>query len=320
MLDFTNVYLTLACIVLLGSGSQAWEKDADSADVQSNTASIKKLIQDLESKDFKTRESATTELNRLGKVAVPALQAAALGDNREARGRAFGVLRKLFQSEDAETKAATKAALQQIADKDVPGISRQAALLLDPPKPPRQRGIGAQIQLRVQVGGGGRKVSIRTVNGVKEIDAEENGRKVHIDDDPQNGIKVKITEKNADGKEETKTYEAKNADDLKKKHPEAHKVYEKYSKGGGINVIQIGIPPQLPFRFPFRRIGNQQIDDLDGKVKGAIERLGKAAESDNPANEIAESLKLLEQVREQLGELRRGAGPGPALPKAEKAK
>ena len=318
MLDFAKTCLTLTCVVLLSSGAQAWEKDVDSAEVKADAASINKLIQDLESRDFATRESATKALTRLGKTAVPALQAAALGKNRESSGRAFGILRKLFQSDDAEVKAATKEALQQIVEQDVPAISRQAELLLNPPKPPRQRGVGAQIQIQVQVGGGGRKVSVRTVNGVKEIDAEENGQKVHIKDDPQNGITVKITEKNADGKEETKTYEAKNADDLKKKHPDAHKVYEKYSKGGGINVIQFGVPRQ--FRFPFGRIPNRQIDDLDGKVKAAIERLGKAAESDNPADEIAESLKLLEQVREQLKKLRQGAGPGPLLPRAQKLK
>jgi hypothetical protein len=317
MLNFTKTCLMLACVVLLTPGARAWEKDADTAEVKADAASINKLIQDLESRDFPTRESATNELTRLGKAAVPALQAAALGKNRESSGRAFGILRKLFQSQDAEVKAATKEALEQIVEKDVPAISRQAELLLNPPKPPRQRGVRAQIQVQIQLGGGGRKVSIRTVNGVKQIDAEENGRKVHIEDDPRNGIKVKITEKNADGKEETKEYEAKNADDLKKKHPDAHKVYEKYSKGGGINVIQLGIPQ---IRFPFRRIPNRQIDDLDGKVKAAIERLGKAAESDNPADEIAESLKLLEQVREQLKKLRQGVGWGAALPRALKVK
>ena len=316
MLNFAKICLVLTCAVLLSPGARAWETGADPADVKTDAAAISKLIKNLESRDFATRESATNELTRLGKAAVPALQAAALGKNRESSGRAFGILRKLFQSEDAEVKAATKKALEQIVEKDAPGISRQAELLLDPPKPPRQRGVGAQIQVQVRVGGGGRKVSIRTVNGVKEIDAEENGQKVHIEDDPKIGIKVKITEKNADGKEETKTYEAKNADDLK--HPDAHKVYEKYSKGGGINVIQFGIPGQI--RFPFNRIPNRQIDDLDGKVKAAIERLGKAAESDSPADEIAESLKLLEQVREQLKKLRQGAGLGAALPRAQKSK
>ncbi len=314
MLDLTKTCLTLACVVLLSSSTHAWDQDADTAEVKAGAASINKLIQDLESRDFATRESATKKLTELRKAAVPALQAAALGKNRESSGRAFGILRKLFQSEDAETKAVAKEALEQIVEKDDPAISRQAELLLNPPKPPRQRGIGA---IQVQVGGG-RKVSVKTVNGVKEIDAEENGQKVHITDDPQNGIKVKVTEKNADGKEETKSYEAKNADDLKKKHPEAHKLYEKYSKGGGINVIQFGIPGQI--RFPFRRIPNRQIEDLDGKVKDAIERLGKAAESDSPADEIAKSLKLLEQVREQLKKLQQGVGPGPALPRAQKVK
>lgn len=92
-----------------------------------------------------------------------------------------------------------------------------------------------------------KKVSVKEVNGVKEIEAEEDGRKVKINDDPNKGIKVEITE-SKDGKETTKKYEAKSADELKKMHPDAHELYEKYNKGNAIIQIQVNGPIQIQAR------------------------------------------------------------------------
>jgi hypothetical protein len=61
---------------------------------------------------------------------------------------------------------------------------------------------------------------VKNVNGVKDIEAEEVGRKVKIHDDPDEGIEMSVTEKK-DVKEVTKVYKAKNAEELKEKHPEA---------------------------------------------------------------------------------------------------
>src|SRR2546426_468022 len=88
-----------------------------------------------------------------------------------------------------------------------------------------ERQTAGQIQIQVQAGGvagpgGFKRMHMKNVNGVKEIEVDDNGKKVKIVDDPNNGIKVEVTEKNKEGKEETKKYEAKNADELKKNHPE----------------------------------------------------------------------------------------------------
>lgn len=273
---------------------------------------IDKLVGDLASKDFATREAATKELQSLGIEAAPALAEVAIDGSLEARRRAFGILRKLYQSNDEKTKSAAKDALQKVADSETPGVSDQADQLLNPPKPVVRPFGGIQLQVQV-AGGAGRKVSIRTVNGVKQIDAEENGQKVQITDDPQKGIKIKVTEDNEEGKEETKEYEAKNADELKKKHPDAHKLYEKYSKGPGINVIQMGIPQRFPFQpfLPARRAA-----DVDAKVQRALDKLKSSDKADDPAAEIAAAMKLLEEVREQLKPFR-AAG---RLQKVEKRK
>ena len=59
-------------------------------------------------------------------------------------------------------------------------------------------GIMGNIQIRgMQLGGGMTRISVSNVNGVKRIEADENGKKVRIDDDPQNGIKMEVTTQTA---------------------------------------------------------------------------------------------------------------------------
>ncbi|MGY8730726.1 MAG: hypothetical protein ACKVK0_01245, partial [Pirellulales bacterium] len=71
------------------------------------------------------------------------------------------------------------------------------------------------------------QLQIRNVNGVKDIEFTGNGRKITIHDDPKQGIKIEITD-SQDGKPVTRTFQAKNAEELQKKSPEAHKLYKKY--------------------------------------------------------------------------------------------
>ena len=63
-----------------------------------------------------------------------------------------------------------------------------------------------------------------------------------IVDDPAQGIKVEVTEKQ-NGKEVTKKYEAKNAEELKKKLPAGYEIYKKYGgeqQGNGALQLRLG--------------------------------------------------------------------------------
>ncbi len=71
----------------------------------------------------------------------------------------------------------------------------------------------------------GRSVSISNINGEKKVRLSENNRKVSIDIAKEGPITVELTE-TKDGKSTTRKFEAKNLDELKQKHPDAHKVYE----------------------------------------------------------------------------------------------
>ena len=81
-------------------------------------------------------------------------------------------------------------------------------------------------------------MSVKNVNGVKEIEASEDGKTVKIKEDPAQGIKIEATEK-VNGKEVTKKYEGKDTDDLKKNHPAGYELYKKYGggqAGGGVQL------------------------------------------------------------------------------------
>ena len=222
-----------------------------------------KLVQDLDATDFADRQAASQKLAEMGTHALPALEKAAQGSSREAVQRSLDLIRKLFQSEDLNTKKQAEEALKRLAESESPSIASRAKAILSPPDSPNDPNVpgvpaiplqiqGGIIQIQANGIGNGvkRRMTVRNNNGVREIEADEEGRSVKIKDDPNQGIKIEITEKK-DGKEETKKYEAKNAEELKKNHPEAHKVYEEFSKQGNpIKIQAFGGPIAVPNAIP----------------------------------------------------------------------
>jgi hypothetical protein len=85
------------------------------------------------------------------------------------------------------------------------------------------------------------KVSIK--NNHRHIEAVSGGEKVEINDTNGKEIELKHTHQ-VDGKEKTDEYKADDLDDLKKKHPDAAKLYEKYTAGQriGIGPGAVGVP------------------------------------------------------------------------------
>jgi hypothetical protein len=222
---------------------------------------IAQWVRQLDADEFSVREAAQAKLAaaagnpRSGSAAIAELAKAAVGDSLEVTVRAIDVLKKFYQSSDQATRDAAKEALQKMAKSDRPAASRRAEQILKPaPKPGQDPNMGGiffggggmgivqgNIQVVAVAGAGTKKVSVKTVNGVKDIDVEENGKTVKIHDDPQQGIKIEATSKK-DGKDVTEKYEAKDADELKKKHPEGYKLYEQYGKNQAGQVqIQLGV-------------------------------------------------------------------------------
>ena len=298
---------------------------------------VQRLVEELDANRFTQRQSAQQKLQEAGPAVFPELEKAVESNSRERSSRALDILKRHFTGADDAAKAAAKESLGRLGKSQNPAVAKQAAAILNPPEaaPPPDAApplglpgprIGP-IQMQFQFGGGGgggfRRVSMKSVNGVKQIEAEENGRKVNITDDPNNGIKMEVKE-TKDGKEEVKKYEAKDAAELKTKHPEAHKLYEEYAKqpGGfpaqGFGGIPLGaLPPgALPPGFPggplnpqrIKILGPQELNAAKEKLATAIKGLETSLETVRQASEKNESLKKtleqLEETKKQLQQLK----------------
>ena len=262
---------------------------------------IAQWVKEMDSDKFDVRDKAVEKLIAAGKPVIGAVTKAAKGESLEVTVRSVRVLKNLLESKDEPTNAAAQAALEELAKDEKHASGREAREVLKSVGPRRPGGGIGQIVLgggRLIVGAGGRLViegngvtiggkgmtiSVSSVNGKKEINAEENGRKVKINED-KDGIVMAVTEP-AKGKKkaETKTYKAADAKELKKKHPEAHKLYEKYARSGIAPKVQIGkVAPARPVKIPRVR---------PARPKAAQKRPGG----------VTEARKLLDEAQKDLG-------------------
>ena len=234
-----------ACLITLALSSltaQADEKNAPAGDFDA-------LIRRLDANEFADRQAASDELSRLGSQAFPALERAARSESREASQRAIEILKRHYEGADTPTRQAARSTLERLAADSSTRSGRQADEVLNPPPPPATarvvfgrppvRVARANIRIQAPPARFVRRVHVKNVNGVKEVEVEENGRKVKVVDNPNEGIQLEVTEKK-NGKETTEKFSAKDADELKKKHPEAHKIYEELGKQNGGIQIQVG--------------------------------------------------------------------------------
>lgn len=86
------------------------------------------------------------------------------------------------------------------------------------------------------------QLRVKSVNGQRTIEVEEDGQKVEISDKDGKDIVVKETH-TVDGKPKTTEASAKDFDELRKNHPEAAKTYQKYGSGAEGNIRVFGAGP-----------------------------------------------------------------------------
>lgn len=293
---------------------------------------IAQWIKDLDSDEFQTRQEATQKLFAAGKQAAAQVAKAADADNAEVTARCLDILKKLLKSDDAETKASAKAALEGLTKAKNSAVARQAEVVLDPNKqaarpadpfgvpglpgvaPPVVPGL-PRIEIRGAAAGGGMRVSMKSVDGRKTIEAEEGTRKTKIEEDDKGGIKIETTE-TIDGKEKTSKFEAKNEEELKKNHPEAHKLYTKYARmtGPGAAVVIGGLGPMpalpfpggLPIRIgPIPQKALDQMEEAKKQLADATEKLRKlAGESRISPEDVKKLADQIESAKKQLEEAR----------------
>ncbi|MDP7134599.1 MAG: hypothetical protein QF437_29160 [Planctomycetota bacterium] len=84
------------------------------------------------------------------------------------------------------------------------------------------------VSVTTAVAAKGDSVSVTNVNGVRTITVKEKERTVEIREQQGDALELLIT-KTAGGKTKTEKIEAKNADDLKKRHPKLYALYKKHA-------------------------------------------------------------------------------------------
>lgn len=332
-----SIRTLVACLAFgvsgVSFGADETRESRQPADVANEAAQIADLIKRLDSNRFTERSEAGKQLEAIGKSAIPALTEAASGENREVRMRAIEILHKQFDRAEGDLKAAAKQALEKIAAGQNDSAARQAKEALNPK--PQQQALGVPgmqgiqlgampIQIQVQAAAGGMRRQMRVTNGVKEIEADENGIKTKITEDPNNGLKIEVTE-TKDGKEVKRQYSAKNADELKKKQPEAYKIYEKYNQQPGAFQIQIqglqmapGLQPLpagglMPAPVPAAQPAGEKaaaamLRGAKQMVEMAAKNLERGDLSAEKKAELAQTRKRLEEIAKQLEEERAKLG------------
>jgi len=301
------------------------------ADEAPTTEQIDQWVKQLDADEYGTRQAAQNKLEAAGTAAVEAVREAALGESQEAAVRSIDILKKHLRSDDDSLQQAAEAALKKLSESENEIVADRAAAALRPePVQPQQpqdnakpfgpraiplgRG-GIRIEARaIAIGGkGAKRIAIKNVDGNKQIEVEEKDRKIEINESAEGKIKIKIIgdEDDMDG---TKEVEAENAEELKKKDPEAYKIYEKYSKRGGAARIEFRALPAAPggprrIRIaPVPRAEPRKPDAREGAAKrfdDAIKRLEeqrKRLEERNKADveAVNQAIENLEELRERL--------------------
>ena len=226
----------IACVFLWGiCGGAAFADQtsppaAPSANDQlSQNDRVKQLIDQLADEKFAVRDAASAELVKIGRDALPALKEALKSEDPNIKSYAEYLIGRI---ENPQSKASASDRFNNFRGLNGRGFNR---------------GFGGNVVMFPDLHQ--RTVSISITDGVRRIDANEDGRHVVIDEGPD-GIKMTVTESKG-GKEVSTEYSAKSADELRTQSPQAWNDYQKYA------AIDL---PGVRARIAVPRVRNQPLD------------------------------------------------------------
>ena len=119
-----------------------------------------------------------------------------------------------------------------------------------------------------------------------------------------------MTEK-VDGKPKTSTFKAKNADELKKKHPEAYKLYKEHAAGNQNAVIgNIQLRVVGGVGAAARRPALQQLERARQQLAETTRKLRKLTEDGAKPAQLAKLIDELEAAQRELTQAANKLRPG----------
>ncbi|MEW6026042.1 MAG: PDZ domain-containing protein [Planctomycetota bacterium] len=202
-------------------------------DVKVDTERIKQLIKDLDADDIAVRDKATEELKAIGKPAFPYLEESARSDSPEVAWRSKVIINAIKKSEQQK----------------------------EPQDDSASRKIGPTLK---QFGNSFSIIINGATPGTKSFSMSQDG---------SGKIAVKITEYDKDGKEQTKTYEANNAEEFKQKYPEIAREYGIGEKPS----VEMDIP-DFDFDDIFKDFGkswDKRLEEEMNRLRNMFNRQGR---------------------------------------------
>ena len=243
--------LLVAALLMAGASAQEEQKApaTKKESAQSGQVPVKDLIQRLGDSDYQVRRKAESDLRARGKEALQDLkQAAESSTDEEVRWRARRIVRQLEEGGEAGTlrKRAEQAnpdlpapqgAIPRLRVRNLPQggdlddvfnqmferMERQFGIDI-----PRQRFFHDDFFKDLE----------RQMEDVTRHGGNGQGQSMQMNIVPD-GVKVRVEEKGADGKTETKTYEAPDMDAFRSKYPDVAKRY--FDGNNGLHM-QFGVP------------------------------------------------------------------------------
>ena len=275
-----------ACAACIFLGALSRTSLADSGVDEAAALKIAQLIEQLDDDSFAVRSAAGDQLAEMGAAAFEALINAAEHGSREATSRAVDVLASHLNSDDAQARLGARRALHRIAAGENTFALRQAEQALAPApqsqqEPPHAPAVPQPLGANwpafrppfapalpmfppaALANAQFRRVVVHNMNGIKEVNVEEDGKTIRIHDDPNNGVTVEITEKDGD-EMRTRKYSAESARRLQEKSPEAHQIYQRYAQQAAADAA--GLPgPAAP-------VGGDHVDRIQQHLDDMIQR------------------------------------------------
>jgi hypothetical protein len=193
---------------------------------------IAALIEQLEHAAFSERQAASQSLAEAGAEALKQLEETAARGSREAAGRALEIVKQHFQNGEARVKEEAREALSRLASSDNVAVSQRAHNLLYPPKT-SMLPVGVPFGMpnarnALAMPPATRTLTTHEANGVRDVDARENGRRTRIQTFPNGRIQFEFTEP-INGRDVTRRIDAKDLSELRRKDAEAGQLYDLYN-------------------------------------------------------------------------------------------
>ncbi len=202
---------------------------------------IHRWIAQLDHPSYARRREAAQKLFEAGSGAIEPLVQAAQQGPLERTHQAVQILARMLTQGQGSLKSQARAALERLSRCENAPAARRARLALAQAgihvdQRQVRPGIGVpQIVPGIRIQAGlipAGKVHIRVQkdkNGRLRITRTKPGEEIQLTETPEGKITLQIKRK-TQGKQENKRYEAKNAQELKQKHPEAYKLYRELKR------------------------------------------------------------------------------------------